>query len=92
MPAGAILVLTVPNVVDSVVPIFVTLAMITKAISAAIKPYSMAVAPEVFLRKALRMFFMMWPLCLWLLGVTSLSMQSRCQRFVYVSDTLFRGV
>jgi hypothetical protein len=51
------------NVLDRLVPTAVTPVMMTTAIKAAIRPYSMAVAPDSFFRKArmvLRMVVSVW--------------------------------
>ena len=49
---------TVENVVERLVPTAVTAPMITTEISAAIRPYSMAVAPLVSIKKLLNVLSM----------------------------------
>jgi hypothetical protein len=82
-----ILLLILLNVPDKLLPTAVTLLMITTAISAAIKPYSMAVAPEVSLRKALKIFFMTYPLCG--LALTLGPLQRQCRSNQFSPDTHF---
>src|SRR5579871_2270893 len=56
-----ILLETVVNVVDRAVPTAVTAVMMTTAMSAAIKPYSIAVAPSSLAMKRVIMFMLSTP-------------------------------